>query len=376
MFGKHLGILHKKKLFRAPRDRTSAQGARIQLDGNFYVNFASNDYLGLASHPYIIKAVNISLNKYGFGSGASRILGGGSKLHRDLEEKIAQFKGTGSALVFNSGFAANTGVIPALTDENTAIFSDELNHASIIDGCRLSRAKTLIYRHKDISHLRNLIRRNRAGKKVVITDSIFSMDGDIAPLSDIAAVCREGGAVLYVDEAHSTGVLGKGKGALAHFNLPSEEWIIQMGTFSKALGSFGAFIASAPDVVQWITNTARSFIYSTALPACVVAGSLAALELVENNPGLIAKLWDNREKAAKYIQTMGYSIMESETPILPMKTGTVKNTLRLSAYLLKKGIFAPAIRPPTVKEPRIRITITATHTEEDINRLMKALKKA
>ena len=292
-----------------------------------------------------------------------------------MRTRIAQFKDTESALVFNSGYAANTGIIPALADEDTTLFSDEFNHASIIDGCRLSTSKTLVYKHKDFAHLEALLRKEGSRKKIIITDTVFSMDGDISPLSEFIRLCRNYDALFYLDEAHATGVIGNGKGALAHFNMKPEPWIVQMGTFSKAFGSFGAFLAGNSDIVRWTLNNARSFMFSTALPSCVIAASIAALELVENDSSLMKKLWANRGKLCKSLSETGYDIMGSETPIIPIRTGSIENTLRLSASLFEKGIFAPAIRPPTVKESRIRINITAAHTDEDIERLIDALKE-
>ena len=366
MFSEKLRILEEKNLLRNLRDRESSQGPRIRFDGREYINFSSNDYLGLANHPYLIEATKKALDEYGFGSGASRLLGGGSELHKRIEHETAQFKDTESSLVFNSGYAANTGIIPALADEDTALFSDEFNHASIIDGCRLSTAKTLVYAHKDLTHLERLLKKENTKKKIVITDTVFSMDGDIAPLREMSDICRNYNGLLYLDEAHATGVVGKGRGALAHFGLKPEPWIVQMGTFSKALGSFGAFLAGSSDIVQWTLNSARSFVYSTALPSCVVAASIAALELIKNDSVLIKRLWENREKLAGGLKDIGYDIAGSETPIIPIRTGSVENTLRISKYLFDKGISAPAIRPPTVKESRIRINVTAAHTDEDI----------
>ncbi|KAF0145847.1 MAG: bioF [Nitrospirae bacterium] len=380
MFSKQLKFLKEKNLSREIGNRNSPQGAHIKINGKEYINFSSNDYLGLANHPALIRASQQAMKKFGFGSGASRLLCGGSILHEELEEKIARFKRTESALIFNSGYAANTGIIPAIAGEGDTIFSDELNHASIVDGCRLSRARTYIYKHKDTSNLENLIRKTKARRKIVVTDSVFSMDGDIAPLKEIYSICLALNAarctpntLLYIDDAHATGVLGKGKGSLEHFGIKPEPWIIQMGTFSKALGSFGAFVAGSKDTIEFILNTTRSFIFSTALPPCIIAASIAALELIEKKPVLIKKLWANRDKAAKGLTKLGYDIMESETPVIPVKTGSVENTLKTSRYLLKKGIFAPAIRPPTVKDPRVRITVTAAHTDEDIEKLLKAL---
>ena len=376
MFSEKIKKLKENRLFREIKDRESSQGPRIKFGNRDYINFSSNDYLGLSTHPYIIDTVKKSLDEYGYGSAASRLLSGGSILHKKLESKIAQFKDTDAALVFNSGYSANTGIIPIISVEQTALFSDELNHASIIDGCRLSKAKTLIYRHKDLSHLEELIRKNKAKNKVVVTDTIFSMDGDISPLNDIYEICKKNNASLYIDDAHGTGVLGNGKGALAHFNIKPEPWISQMGTLSKAIGSIGAFVTGSSDIVEWILNTARSFIFSTALPSCVIAASIAALEIIEKDSHLIKRLWENREKIVGGIKNIGYDIMGSETPIIPITTGTIENTLRISQYLYDKGIYAPAIRPPTVKEPRIRITMSAAHSDEDIVRLIEALREA
>ena len=355
--------------------RGSPQGPVITIGGKRYLNFSSNDYLGLAGHPELLKAAAEAGKRFGFGSGASRLLAGGSSIHERLETMTAAFKETEAALIFNSGYACNTGIIPSLAPASCAIFSDELNHASIIDGCRLSGARVLVFRHRNTDHLEELMRRERAGKKVVVTDSVFSMDGDIAPLKDLYSLCLRKSAVLYIDDAHGTGVLGNGKGALAHFGLPPEPWIVQMGTFSKALGSFGAFAAGDKDVIAWITNTARSFMFSTTLPAPVVAASMKALGLLENGRGLVRKLWKNRKKLADGLRDIGCDEGPSETPIMTIVPGNLKETVALSAFLWGKGIYAPAIRPPTVREPRIRITVTAAHTETHIGRLIDTLEK-
>ncbi len=375
MFSDKLARLRGENLLRRIQDRESGAVPRIRMQGNEYLNFSSNDYLGFAGHPYLAAKAKESMSLYGFGAGASRLMAGGSILHQKLEKKIAQFKSTEAAAVFNSGYAANTGIIPALAEKGAVVFSDELNHASIIDGCRLSRAETVIYNHKDMTHLEECLKKSSAATKLVVTDSVFSMDGDIAPLPEIFRLCRTYSAYLYVDEAHATGVIGGGRGSLPHFHLKSEPWVFQMGTFSKALGSFGAFFAAAAGCIEWITNTSRSFMYSTALPASVVAASIAALELIERESHMIGLLWKNRDKAARGIAAAGFDIMGSETPIIPVRTGGVGDALRTAQHLLDHGIFAPAIRPPSVKEPRIRITVTAAHTDEDIERLIEALKK-
>ena len=375
MFSEKLRILKEKGLLREINDRLSSQGPKVIFGEKEFINFSSNDYLGLASHPYVIAKAKEAIDEYGYGAGASRLLGGGSILHKELEDKVAGFIDTEAALVFNSGYSANTGIIPALTNENTAIFSDEFNHASIIDGCRLGKAKILIYRHKDLTHLEKLLKEENARNRIIVTDTVFSMEGDIAPLKDIFDICERYSAFLYLDDAHGIGVIGNGRGILQHFNLNPEPWIIRMCTFSKAFGSFGSFIAGASDVIEWTINNARSFMFSTALPPSVVAASTASLELIENDSELIKQLWKNRSDAAHLLEDMGYNIMGSETPIIPLRMGTVENALQVSKHLYKRGIYAPTIRPPTVKEPRIRVTVTAVHTTEDIERLAEALNE-
>ena len=376
MFERELEELEAKDLLRGIVSRYSPQCSVITIDRKKYINFSSNDYLGLASNQETVRAVKNSLEKFAFGSGASRLVAGGSILHKKLEAHIAGFKGTEAALIFNSGYSANTGIIPSIATEPDVIFSDELNHASIIDGCRLSRAKTRIYRHRDMAHLQTLMKKSGARRKIVATDSVFSMDGDLAPLPDICEICKEHEAMLYLDDAHGTGVLGRGRGALAHFGLKPEDWIIQMGTFSKALGAYGAFVSASGDVIKWITNTARSFMFSTALPSCVIAAAEAGLSFVERNPSVVEKLWSNRDMLYKGLKGIGHYDVFSATPILTIRTDSVRGALRLSEYLYSKGIYVPAIRPPAVSVPRLRITITAAHTMEHVDTLIRILKKA
>jgi 8-amino-7-oxononanoate synthase len=362
--------------------RASAAGPVITIKGRRYINFSSNDYLGLANHPDIVGAARSALDEFGFGSGASRLLAGGTVVHERLEKLIAGFKQTDAARIFNSGHAANTGLIPALTTEQDIIFSDELNHASIIDGCRLSKAKTVTYRHKDISHLDELLKKQKGRRKMIVTDTVFSMDGDIAPIKKLFDLCRSVNSspasrhslLLYLDDAHGTGVLGKGRGALAHFDVRPEPWVVQMGTFSKACGSFGAYCAGAADVIEWISSTARSLLFSTALPASAAAASIAAIRIIRDNPELIRKLWLNREILITGLEGLGYDCMGSVTPIIPIRAGSVREAVRFSAYLYERGIYAPAIRPPTVKEPRIRITVSAAHEDRHMERLLDVLR--
>ncbi|MCK4910890.1 MAG: 8-amino-7-oxononanoate synthase [Thermodesulfovibrionales bacterium] len=373
MFDNELEDLHKRNLIRRVHDRGSAQGARITISGRECVNFGSNDYLGLANHPSLRTAASEAAERWGSGAGASRLLGGGCTLHRELEGNIASFKGTPQALLFGSGYAANTGAIPALAGRGDAIFSDGMNHASIIDGCRLSRAEVHVYRHRDMGHLEELLKKSDKKRKIIVTDTVFSMGGDIAPLNELSLLADKHSALLYTDDAHGTGVLGGGRGALAHAGLAHKANIIQMGTLSKAAGSMGGFIAADEDVIQWILNTARTFIFSTAMPPSAAAASITALELMQSEPGLLKKLWDNRALLINELSAHGIGAGGSETPIIPISARSAGHALEIGDELLQRGFYAPAIRPPTVPEPMVRITVTAGHTPEDIHALADAL---
>lgn len=378
MFGKDLAKLGSEGLLREIRDRFGPQGPVIVINGKRYLNFSSNDYLGLAGSTELRDGAISAIEKFGAGSGASRLVSGGTVLHEHLEDLVAVWKQTESAILFNSGYAANTGIIPALASDGDIIFSDSLNHASIIDGCRLSRAETVIFRHKDVSHLKKLLKSEKGRRKIIITDTVFSMDGDMAPLHQLYELCESfnsspshrNSILLYLDDAHGSGVLGEGRGALSHFGIRPAPWIIQMGTFSKALGSFGAFAAGSGEIIKWISNTARSLIFSTALPPPVIAASIAALKIVMKRSDLVDRLWSNRRMLAEGLTNAGLEIASSETPIIPVKAPSVRKSLEMAEYLAEKGIFAPAIRPPSVKEPRIRITVTAAHQESQIRKLI------
>jgi len=376
MFEKELAQLEHKHLLRRPKAIDSYEGPRVTIAGESYVLMCSNDYLGLASHPSVVKAASAAMGRYGFGAGASRLVSGTSALHRELEDRIAQFKGTESAILFNSGYAANTGIIPALAGEGDVILSDSLNHASIIDGCRLSRARVAVYRHKDMVHLEDLLRKSRAAaRRLIITDGVFSMDGDVAPLPDLVLLAGKHDAMLMVDDAHATGVMGrKGRGTAEHFGLEGRVHI-QMGTLGKALGSFGAFAAGSRDIIDILMNRARSLIFSTALPPAVCAASIAALAIVEQEPQRRDALWKNHERLSAGLRSIGISIGSSETPIIPLVIGDSDKALRAGTRLFNDGIYAAAIRPPTVAEntSRIRMTLMATHSGEDIDAVIAAL---
>jgi len=373
--------LERERLLRRPVCIGLSHGSRIIIDGTEFINFSSNDYLNLSRHPEIINTAIEALNRYGLGSGASRLLSGTYEAHRRLEERIAEFKGTETALVFNTGYAANTGIIPAIAGDDSMIFSDELNHASIIDGIRLSKAEKRIYRHKDMDHLEALLRESgnisRIKKRLIVTDTIFSMDGDIAPLKDLAFLSEKYNALLMIDDAHATGVLGRtGRGGLEHFGITSDR-VIQMGTMSKALGCYGSFVAGPEDLINFLINRARSFIYSTSLPPAIVKACIKAFDILEfHSQDLRAKLWSNRERLYQGIRDLGYDTLGSETPIIPILAKDVKTVLDIAQHLYKNKIFAPAIRPPTVPEGkcRIRFSVSAAHSNEEIDLVLKILK--
>jgi 8-amino-7-oxononanoate synthase len=369
MFEQELSYLDQQGLLRKPVTIGPCQGPRVVMDGRSLLLMCSNDYLGLSGHPALRQAACEAMELYGFGSGASRLVSGTSPLHQELERKLAAFKSAEAAILFNSGYAANTGIIPAVAGDGDAIFSDSLNHASIIDGCRLSRAALHIYRHRDMNHLESLLKQIGAGgRRLIVTDGVFSMDGDIAPLPEIVTLSERYDALVMVDDAHATGVLGKnGTGTAEHFNL-KDRVHIQMGTLGKAVGSFGAYAAGDRSLIDYLMNKARSFVYSTALPPAVCAASLAALDVMERENRRIARLWKNRRKFAEGLASLGLDTRPSETPIVPVMVGDARKTLEAGRRLCELGIYATGIRPPTVPEgtSRIRTTVMATHTDDDI----------
>lgn len=373
--------LKEKNLLRNLRTIESKKAPLIKINKRELIDFSSNDYLNLSSHPAIIKAVTDAMNRYGFGSGASRLLSGCYSPHKRLEDKIAAFKETEASIVFNTGYAANTGTIPSITGEGDLIFSDELNHASIIDGVRLSKAALHVYRHRDLSHLESLLKKRAVGtigNKLIVTDTVFSMDGDIAPLKDLHFLSSKYGATLMIDDAHGTGVIGEnGRGALERFCLKGDD-IIQMGTLSKAAGCFGAFVAGSRDLIDYLINRARSFIYSTSLPPAVAHAGIASLDIIDKRSvRLRNKLWKNRERLYDGLNKLGYNTLGSETPIIPVLIGDTKKAVSLGEYLYENSIFAPAIRPPTVPEgkSRLRFTVTAAHSNEDIDLLLDIMRR-
>lgn len=377
-YDRYLGDLRRKGLLRKPVCAESSRASRIVIEGRSLLNFSSNDYLNLSGDARIIGAAVTSLKLHGVGSGASRLLSGTVSSHQELEERLAAFKKTRAALLFNSGYSANAGAIPALSGKESIIFSDQLNHASIIDGIRISGAEVNVYGHRDVAELDQLLAKaGRSRKrKLIITDSVFSMDGDIAPITDIVGLAKKHDALLMVDDAHGTGVLGmSGRGALEHFGVQSRR-IIEIGTLSKAAGCFGGFVAASRSVVDLLINRARSFIYSTSLPPAIASAAVKALDIMEyNSTARRNKLWSNRDRLFRGLEGLGFDTLGSETPIIPLLVGDVTTALRIGRHLYRKGIYAPAIRPPSIPKGtcRIRFSVTAGHTREDIDRLLECL---
>ena len=349
------------------------QGPRAVIDGREVLLLCSNNYLGLAGHPALLEAAAAATWRYGAGSGASRLVSGTLPPHARLEERLAEFKGTEAALLFNSGFAANTGILQGLFGPDDVIFSDELNHASLIDGCRLSRARTVVYPHADIAALERLLREERPrrrGRWLIVTDGVFSMDGDLAPLAELCALKERYEALLMVDDAHGTGVLGAGgRGTGEHCGC-LERIDLQMGTLGKALGCAGAYLAAPRVVIDTLINRSRPFIFSTSLPPAVPAAALAALDLVDGVEGerLRADLQRNRKIFTQELRAAGLDLLRSATQIVPVLIGAPEPTMAITRRLLTEKIFLQGIRPPTVAEGtcRLRATVMATHDPAEL----------
>jgi glycine C-acetyltransferase len=374
-----LNNLKESGLYNHIRTINSPQGAWLVVDGKRVLNFCSNNYLGLANHPKLVQAAREATSTYGVGPAAVRTIAGTMDLHLQLEQKLADFKGVDSAITFQSGFSANIATIPAMVGKQDAIFSDELNHASIIDGCRLSGAKIIRYAHCDPLDLQNKLEEMRASypHAMVITDGVFSMDGDIAPLDKIYKVSSKYDAILMVDDAHGEGVLGRGgRGIVDHFHLHGKV-DIEIGTLSKAFGVVGGVVAGNPLVVEWLNQRGRPFLFSSAMTVPDTAACLAAVELLEESTELVDKLWENTRTFKKEMQRLGFDIGHSITPITPIMLGEAQLAQQFSRELFEHGVFAMAIGYPTVPpgKARIRVMISACHAKEDLEQGLEAFQK-
>jgi 8-amino-7-oxononanoate synthase len=378
LFREEIEEFNRKGLLRRLRQVESASSSTIVVEGKTYLNLSSNNYLGLSTHPKVKEAAAQAIQQYGVGTGASALISGHTRLHQKLAEKVAQFKGEEAALIFSTGYMANVGILSAILEDGDLVYADRLSHASIIDGCRMSKATLKVFPHRDVQFLARHLGKVATDRKVlIVTDGIFSMDGDLAPLPEIMKLVEQHGTMIMVDDAHATGVLGpRGRGTLEHFGLEGRG-TIQMGTLSKAVGAFGAYVAGSLDLTTYLLNRAKSYIYTTALPTSLVAASLAALEVIEKEPQIRQQLWNNRAYYGQGIKSLGYNTLQTETPIIPLLVGESSLALKMSERLLAHGIFAPAIRPPTVPQgmARIRTSIMATHTRDDLDHALEVFKK-
>ncbi len=376
--GERLAELRESGLHRRLRLVEGAQGPEISLDGSQVLLLCSNNYLGLADHPLVRSAASEAALRWGAGAGGSRLISGTMEPHRELEQRLAAFKGYPEALLFGSGYLANTGVIAALAGRRQVIFSDELNHASIVDGCRLSRAETFVYRHGDLDHLAWRMREAGERAALIVTDGVFSMDGDVAPLQGLVELAREHGARLLVDEAHATGAIGPGgRGSVSAAGLSGEVDVV-VGTLGKALGSYGAYVCASRETVEFLVNTARPFIFSTAPPPPAAAAATAALALLEDAPELVDRLQANALILRSALAAEGLVTGPSSTQIVPIEVGPAEQTMRLCEAALERGVFAQGIRPPTVPEgsSRLRLTVMATHRADQLGRAAREIGAA
>jgi glycine C-acetyltransferase len=371
--------LREQGLLLHPRTLEGGTGARARFDGREVINLASNNYLGLANHPRVNEAASKAALEIGAGSGAVRTIAGTMTLHRELERRFADFKHAEDALMFQSGFTANAGTVAAILSKDDVIVSDRLNHASIIDGARLSRAEIKVFDHKDVDAADALLAESsRPGRRqLLITDGVFSMDGDIAPLPGLVEIAEKHGAIMMIDDAHASGVLGTGgAGTVDHFGLHGRV-DIQVGTLSKAIGVLGGFIAGPHHLIEWLQNRGRPFLFSTSAPPSVVAACMAALDVIHDEPDRLQRLWSNTALFKEGLHALGFDTGGSETPITPVITGDEEKTQTLARRLFDEGVFCPAIVFPTVGrgQARVRAIVTSDHTEDDLREATEAFER-
>lgn len=375
-----LALLQEQHLYKPLVELQTPQGGRITVNGRRVINLSSNNYLGLANHPKLKEAAIEAVKKWGAGAGAVRPIIGTMSIHEELERRLAAFKHVEAAIVFQSGFTANAGTIPAVITKEDAIISDELNHASIIDGCRLTglpSEQRPIYKHRDMESLEQVLKQTaKYRKRLIITDGVFSMDGDIAPLDKIVELAEQYDAAVMVDDAHGSGVLGGGRGTAYHFGV-HQRIDIQLGTLSKAIGVMGGYIAGSKALRDWLTQRSRPFLFSTAHPPAVVAAIMAALDLMESDPSLTEKLWENARYWQNGLKARGFDIGVTETPITPIIVGDEARALDLQRGLFEEGVLALAVVYPTVArgKARVRTMPNASHEKADLDEALAAMEK-
>ena len=372
-----LQSLRQQNLYRTVREVQTSQEPRIRIKDKELILFCSNNYLGLANHPVLKGAAIEALNTYGSSTVASALVSGYMTPHVELEKRMAHFLGTEGTIAFPTGYTANMGAIPTLIGREDIVFSDSLNHRSLIDGCRLSRAKISVYNHRDTDHLRLQLQQSQTyRRRLIVTDSVFSMDGDIAPLPKLVALAEEFEAILMVDDAHGTGTLGTtGRGAFEHFQLRPDQIDIHMTSGSKALGASGGFISGSQDLIDLIRNRSASYIYTTAMPPDACTTTTAALDLIANDPQIYQRLWKNTDTIRKGLQGLDFDLGDSQTHIIPVIIGDAQRAVEISDFLYKNGIYLYGIRPPTVPkgQSRLRLSVMATHSDQDITQLLDAM---
>jgi glycine C-acetyltransferase len=375
--GKELDSLREQKLYRHLRILDDEQKAHTTVDHKSVVNLSSNNYLGLTTHPRLRAAALKAIEDYGVGTGSVRTIAGTMDIHMELEKKLAEFKKVEKVVVFQSGFAANAGTVSAIFGKEDVVISDELNHASIIDGCRLSRASIKVFPHKNVDAARKIVKELPAGqRKLLITDGVFSMDGDLGPLPGLCELAEETGCIMMVDDAHASGVFGKnGRGTIDHFGMHGRV-DIQVGTLSKAIGVLGGYVAGSADLIDFLYHRARPFLFSTSHPPAVVLACMAALDVLMDEPEIIERLWENTRFFKEGLHDLGFNTGLSESPITPVIAGEGAKAMLLSDKLFERGVFAQGIAFPTVArdKARVRTIVTATHTREDLQFALDAFK--
>ncbi len=378
-FEREIHNLETRHLRRQLRTVETPSDPTITIEGRRLISMASNNYLGLANHPAVNRAAIEAIEQWGVGAGAARLISGTMTPHHQLEQDLARFKQVEAALTFGTGYTTNLGLIPALIDRDGLILADRYCHASLIEACRLAKARLRVFHHNDVEHLETLLKkRDRACPTMVVTEGVFSMDGDLAPLPDLLTLCRRHEAALVIDDAHGTGVMGKtGRGTIEHFGLNPQD-VIQMGTLSKAVGTSGGYVAGPAALRDYLINTSKAFIYTTAQPPAIAAGASAALRIIQREPARRERLWNNRDYLFAALKDMGFQLTDTQSPILPIIVKSPEQALDMSQALYQAGVYVPAIRPPTVPKhsSRLRLTVSSEHTQEQLEKVVTALQEA
>lgn len=378
-FKQEIKNLETRHLRRQLRVVESPSDPTITIEGRRFIAMASNNYLGLANHPAVKRAAIEAIEQWGVGAGAARLISGTMTPHQQLEQDLARFKQVEAALTFGTGYTTNLGLIPALVDRDGLILADRYCHASLIEACRLAKATLRVFHHNDIGHLEKLLKkREPARPTLIVTEGVFSMDGDLAPLPELLTLCRQHGATLVIDDAHGTGVMGKnGRGTIEHFGLNPRD-VIQMGTLSKAIGTSGGYVAGPASLREYLINTAKAFIFTTAQPPAIAAGASAAIQIIQNEPDRLERLWENRDVLYAALTGLGFQLADTQSPILPIMVKSPETAMKMSQALYEAGVYVPAIRPPTVPKhsSRLRLTVSSEHTQEQLETVVRSIQKA